>query len=260
MRRIVVFCAVTFGAVSVVSATEQGLASFYGSPANGLIAAHRSLPLGTQVRVLNLDNGLAAVVRIVGRGPFIRGRVIDVSTAAAVTLGFREAGLAHVRIERILAATAEVEPRPERTSPYEICSYGAGRLDHLRTASGRDEAAASRSEMGCERLRSRLLGFVEKSEDFAPLVARGGAYLTEAQAAASIPVSALAGMADLEQSRTRLAASIPVSALAEVPERQAPSTRPARGCRATGSCGERKQPSGSSPALSFFARLKRLFD
>ena len=46
---------------------------------DGLIAAHRSLPFGTQVRVTNLDNGRSAVVKIVDRGPFIRGRIIDVS-------------------------------------------------------------------------------------------------------------------------------------------------------------------------------------
>ena len=52
------------------------------------------------MKVLNLDNGRSAVVRIVDRGPFIRGRIIDVSPAAASALGFRQAGLAHVRLER----------------------------------------------------------------------------------------------------------------------------------------------------------------
>jgi peptidoglycan lytic transglycosylase len=53
------------------------------------------------VKVLNLDNGRSAIVKIVDRGPFIRGRIIDVSPFAAGVLGFRQAGLAHVRIERI---------------------------------------------------------------------------------------------------------------------------------------------------------------
>jgi rare lipoprotein A len=52
------------------------------------------------VRVVNLDNGRSAVLKIVDRGPFIRGRIIDVSPAAASVLGFRAAGLAHVRVER----------------------------------------------------------------------------------------------------------------------------------------------------------------
>ena len=83
-------------------AGEQGIASYYKNPhISGLIAAHRTLPLGTQVKVFNLDNGRSAVVKIVGRGPFIRGRIIDVSTAAAAALGFTQAGTAHVRFEKM---------------------------------------------------------------------------------------------------------------------------------------------------------------
>ena len=51
--------------------------------------------------MFNLDNGRTAIVKIVDRGPFIRGRIIDVSPAAAGVLGFRQAGLARVRIERL---------------------------------------------------------------------------------------------------------------------------------------------------------------
>ena len=57
--------------------------------------------MGSLVKVLNLDNGRSTVVKIVDRGPFIRGRIIDVSVAAANTLGFRNAGIAHVRIEKL---------------------------------------------------------------------------------------------------------------------------------------------------------------
>jgi rare lipoprotein A len=53
------------------------------------------------VKVVNLDNGRSAILKIVDRGPFIRGRIIDVSPAAASALGFSAAGLAHVRIERV---------------------------------------------------------------------------------------------------------------------------------------------------------------
>ena len=64
-----------------------------------MVAAHRTLPFGTHVRVTNLDNGRSAVVTIVDRGPFVRGRIIDVSTNAADALGFRRAGVARVVIE-----------------------------------------------------------------------------------------------------------------------------------------------------------------
>jgi rare lipoprotein A len=62
----------------------------------GLIAAHRSYPFGTMVRVTNRKNGRTVVVRIIDRGPFIRGRVIDLSPAAAHALGF--SGLAPVTL------------------------------------------------------------------------------------------------------------------------------------------------------------------
>ena len=90
------------GAPNVSQADEQGIASYYHDARySGLIAAHRTLPIGAEVRVTNLDNGRSAVVKIVDRGPFIRGRVIDVSTAAAGALGFRQKGVAHVRLDRL---------------------------------------------------------------------------------------------------------------------------------------------------------------
>jgi rare lipoprotein A len=78
---------------------QSGMASHYshagkrtasGEPANpgGMTAAHRSLPFGTRVMVTNRKNGRSVVVRINDRGPFVRGRVIDLSTAAARAIGF----------------------------------------------------------------------------------------------------------------------------------------------------------------------------
>lgn len=86
-----------------------GKASYYGyhgRTASGgrvgaLTAAHRSLPFGSQARVTNLGNGRSVVVTINDRGPFVRGRVIDVSAHAAQCLGFRSAGLARVKVERV---------------------------------------------------------------------------------------------------------------------------------------------------------------
>jgi rare lipoprotein A len=102
MRKFIFACAVVAGFTNVAAASELGIASYYQNPHyNGLIAAHKTLPFGTKVKVINLANGRSAILKIVDRGPFIRGRVIDVSPAAASALGFRQAGLAHVRIERI---------------------------------------------------------------------------------------------------------------------------------------------------------------
>jgi len=89
----------------VVASAQTGIASIYSggrtangehARASGLTAAHRSLPFGTMVRVTNQRSGRSVVVRINDRGPFIRGRVIDVTPAAAHVLGF--SGLAPVTL------------------------------------------------------------------------------------------------------------------------------------------------------------------
>src|ERR1700726_3366390 len=88
---------------------ESGLASFYsgGRTASGeitgpagLTAAHRTLPFGTKVLVTNVRNGKAVVVRIIDRGPYGRGRIIDVSRAAARELDMIESGTARVSLVR----------------------------------------------------------------------------------------------------------------------------------------------------------------
>jgi rare lipoprotein A len=64
-----------------------------------MVAAHRTLPFGTMVQVQNLNNGRTVIVRINDRGPFVRGRVIDLSRIAAARLGFVSAGVASVQID-----------------------------------------------------------------------------------------------------------------------------------------------------------------
>ena len=90
---------------------QQGMASVYSKDFDGkrtasgerydsrvLTAAHRTLPLGTQIRVTNLDNGKSVRVRVNDRGPHVRGRIVDLSSRAAAALGF-STGVARVRIE-----------------------------------------------------------------------------------------------------------------------------------------------------------------
>ena len=95
--------ALALGLAAPAVADELGQATYYRNPNHpGMIAAHKSLPFGARVRVHNLDNGRVAVVTIVDRGPFAGpSRIIDVSTYAAGVLGFRSAGVAHVRLERL---------------------------------------------------------------------------------------------------------------------------------------------------------------
>lgn len=96
---------------SIIASSFNGQASWYGPgfhgrlTANGerynqnaMTAAHRSLKFGTRVRVTNLNNGRSVVVRINDRGPFIKGRVIDVSAAAARSLNMMRSGVAPVKV------------------------------------------------------------------------------------------------------------------------------------------------------------------
>ncbi|MFN6516916.1 MAG: septal ring lytic transglycosylase RlpA family protein [Nostoc sp. CreGUA01] len=99
-------------AAGSVRATLRGIASYYGYDFSGnrtasgqrfnpeaMTAAHRSLPFGTRVRVTNTRNGRSVVLRINDRGPFIRGRIIDVSYGAARVLGMMGSGIAPVHVE-----------------------------------------------------------------------------------------------------------------------------------------------------------------
>ena len=71
------------------------------SSGTGMTAAHRTLPFGTKVRVENLDNGRSVIVRVNDRGPFVGGRVIDVTRAAAEELGMVKSGIAKVRVSAL---------------------------------------------------------------------------------------------------------------------------------------------------------------
>jgi rare lipoprotein A len=91
------------------SLLQSGIASIYTASSGpktangervrsgGLTAAHRTLPFGTKVRVTNVSNGRSVVVRVNDRGPFVRGRIIDLTPAGAHVLGF--SGIARVTLE-----------------------------------------------------------------------------------------------------------------------------------------------------------------
>lgn len=112
---LVVMVFLPFGCATTGASTgevHEGLASYYASSLHGnttasgerydeqaMTAAHRSLPFGTIVRVTNLRNDEEVTVRINDRGPFVEGRIIDLSRAAARELDFIEAGVVPVRVE-----------------------------------------------------------------------------------------------------------------------------------------------------------------
>lgn len=128
--------------VGEVPYSEQGIASWYGVKFHGsrtssgerydmykMTAAHPTLPIPSYVRITSLANGKQVVVRINDRGPFLAGRLIDLSYTAALKLDLLKKGRARVRVDRILAADA----------------VKVARLRHEAPAAAPDERVASQS-------------------------------------------------------------------------------------------------------------------
>jgi rare lipoprotein A len=128
-----------------VSAPHLTLASWYGPGFNGrststgeafdshrFTAASRALPLGSYARVTNLENGQSVVVRINDRGPYVGGRGIDLSQAAADRLGFRREGVARVQVVRLDATASAIPVEPRRWTG----TVRVRRRDHWRRRRG----------------------------------------------------------------------------------------------------------------------------
>jgi rare lipoprotein A len=122
---------------SAAGYSEQGIASWYGTKFHGRktsngedydlfrpTAAHRTLPIPSYVRVTHLGNGRSIVVRVNDRGPFHSERIIDLSYAAAVKLGFAEQGTAPVRVEAIEVAGVD-DRRGKPQGEYRYLQLGA---------------------------------------------------------------------------------------------------------------------------------------
>ena len=169
---------------------EMGIASWYGHPYHGrpaadgeiydmekLVAAHRTLPFDTWVRVLNLDNQKSVEVRIIDRGPFVENRIIDLSHAAAEKIELIGLGVAHVRLDILSAPVTQgaatfygvqVGAFADRARAEQVRSamenrYGTARLvvrqgspPLWRVLVGRET-----SESGAQQLEQRLGGEVD---------------------------------------------------------------------------------------------------
>ena len=138
--------------------TEVGIASWYGPEfhhrraANGEIydmhqptAAHRTLPFNSLVRVTNLSNGQSTLVRINDRGPFVEGRVIDLSLEAAKAIGVWRSGIAKVRLEVLQA------PEPIATGGRWCVQIGA--------FEDRDEATSLKAKLARKYKTAKIIQF-----------------------------------------------------------------------------------------------------
>lgn len=131
--------------------SETGMASWYGRKFHGhltsngevydmfqLSAAHTTLPIPSYIRVTNLDNGRSVIARVNDRGPFHPGRVVDMSYAGAVLLGYAKTGTARVQVEAIkpgagVLSTAPVTPAPSARVSAEPSVYAASSVEAVAT-------------------------------------------------------------------------------------------------------------------------------
>jgi rare lipoprotein A len=162
---------------------ETGLASWYGHPyhgraaANGeiydmekLTAAHRTLPFGTWVRVTNLTNDKAVDVRIIDRGPFVGGRVIDLSHAAAEVIDMVGAGIARVRLDIV---SAPVVAAAENWYAVQAGAFREkDRAETLRESMEREYGSARLVFRGGSVALWRVLVGREPTEDAADVLAQ----------------------------------------------------------------------------------------
>lgn len=160
------------------SGEERGIASWYGEPyhgrrtasgevydMNGVSAAHRTLPFGSLVRVTREDTGDWVEVRVNDRGPFIEGRVIDLSYGAAKRIGLHVDGIAPVRVRLLGRAEPEREPPPRSLDPppVEACWWvqvgafgdiGNARRARERLARSGEPAVVMEGPGGLDRVRA----------------------------------------------------------------------------------------------------------
>jgi rare lipoprotein A len=120
-------------------------------------AAHKTLPLGTNVKVTNLENGRSTILRINDRGPFVAGRIIDLSAKASQDLGCHVKGLAKVRVEAVQCATPQRVGDATYWKVDPVPSFRYGRFT-IQVGAFRDLANASRlrDKMADEKRESRV--------------------------------------------------------------------------------------------------------
>lgn len=175
--------------------SQRGTASWYGPnfhgnrtangevyDMHGLTAAHRTLPFDTWIRVTNLDNGRSVDLRINDRGPFVKGRILDVSYGAAQALGMVGPGLARVRLEVVGgplpagAVTARARPRAAQRFTVQAGAFQEEAKARLLAAELRRRfpGARVRSRDGWHRVQVGSFESREAAQELWGTLAAGG--------------------------------------------------------------------------------------
>ncbi|MCU0589501.1 MAG: septal ring lytic transglycosylase RlpA family protein [Syntrophobacteraceae bacterium] len=160
---------------SAAGYVEEGLASWYGADFHGkptscgepydmwaMTAAHKTLPLGTHVKVTSLQTGNSIIVRVNDRGPFVSGRIIDLSCRASQELGSFKTGLARVRVEAVQVATQQLVGRSTywKVDPVPSFRYGSFTI----------QVGAFREQQNALRLKSQM------AQGYSPIQVSPSAY------------------------------------------------------------------------------------
>jgi len=175
-------------ATAIAPYSEEGMASWYGRKFHGLntssgeaynmygmTAAHPTLPIPSYARVTNLANGRSVVVRINDRGPFHKGRVIDLSYTAALKLGYADQGSTRVEVVSILgdelplvAAAKPVRPLPNRPKPAVVAGPPVAQLPPPATPAPTAEPTAAPAAHGEAALALALVSSAPDPSSPAP--------------------------------------------------------------------------------------------
>lgn len=152
---------------------QGGLASWYGSDFHGketsngeiydmyaMTAAHKTLPLGVYVKVNNRENGRETIVRINDRGPFVNGRIIDLSYSAARQLGLLDSGTAQVKIEALGYLDSDIKGKVAYRAPasYDKGSFGIQVGAFTAMDNARRLADSMKQRYGFSTIREAVVG------------------------------------------------------------------------------------------------------
>lgn len=135
-----------FGMASYYSDDFQGNNTAYGVKydKNELTAAHKRHPYGTKLKITRLDNNKSVVVKVIDKGPYVKGRVVDISYAAAKQLNLIDAGVAEVKVE-VVGAPSKKDTKTE-TKPKETITEVPSSYDNKAVAKNKDESSKKAEE------------------------------------------------------------------------------------------------------------------
>lgn len=214
---------------------QVGTASWYGKQFHGkktaigeiydmhaMTAAHPTMELPSFAKVTNLENGRSVIVRVNDRGPFLHGRIIDLSYAAAVKLGYQKQGTARVRVERITRRDIAAGRIPSTTADIAVIVASSARKNTSVPSQTRTASAAQRQTQPKSTVRQTQT--YQAAPEPAPATAP--APVTQSQAVAAnegAPVNETAAQNSKYDEQVYVTLSIPVENAETPPAEQAPT-------------------------------------